>query len=159
MPCPPISPAFSVASASREDFDTLAELRITAMRESLERVGRFDPARARERLRCTFQPEHTRLILVQGKTIGFYATRPIHEGWQLDHLYLLPLHQGRGIGGAILRELCAEADARALTLRVGALKESRANRFYQQHGFTLAEAGEWDNYYQRPPTSPHAAPD
>jgi hypothetical protein len=31
------------------DFDSLVALRIAAMRESLERVGRFDPERARER--------------------------------------------------------------------------------------------------------------
>jgi len=33
------------------DFDELAALRIAAMRESFESVGRFDPERSRERLR------------------------------------------------------------------------------------------------------------
>lgn len=127
------------------------------MRESLERVGRFDQARARERLRNTFQPEQTRLILMNGEKIGFYATRPVEAGWQLDHLYIHPRHQSRGVGGAILRQLCAEADARGLTMLVGALKESVSNRFYQRHGFTLAEVGAWDNYYRRLPNSARAS--
>lgn len=135
----------------------LVELRIAAMRESLERVGRFDPARARERLRSTFQPEHTRLILMHGEKIGFYAVRSTEAGLQLDHLYIHPRFQSRGVGGAILQQLCVKADARGLTMLVGALKESASNRFYQRHGFTLAEVGEWDNYYRRIPARTHAA--
>lgn len=127
------------------------------MRESLERVGRFDPARARERLRSTFQPEHTRVILVEGEKIGFYATRPTDAGLQLDHLYIHPRFQSRGLGTAILRQLCAVADAGGLTMLVGGLKESASNRFYQRHGFTLAEVGEWDNYYRRLPAATRAA--
>jgi hypothetical protein len=36
-----------------------------------------------------------------------------------------------------------------MSLRVGVLRESDANRFYQRHGFELVDAGEWDNYYVR----------
>ncbi len=43
------SVAFSAVTAA--NFDELVAIRITAMRDSLERVGRFDPERARERLR------------------------------------------------------------------------------------------------------------
>lgn len=39
------------------DFEELVDFRMAAMRESLERVGRFDPTRARERLRSTFLTE------------------------------------------------------------------------------------------------------
>jgi len=37
-------------------------------------------------------------------------------------------------------------------LRVGALKASRSNSFYLQHGFKLQSQGEWDNYYALPPS-------
>lgn len=33
-----------------EDIESLVEIRIAAMRESLQKIGRFDPARARLRL-------------------------------------------------------------------------------------------------------------
>src|SRR5690349_5916162 len=92
------------------DFDALADLRVAAMRESLERVGRFDQTRARERLRSTFSPDHTRFIVVEGIKVGFYAARPSPEGLQLDHLYVHPAHQSRGIGGVVLRSIIEEAD-------------------------------------------------
>ena len=53
-----------ICMVTEADFDELASLRIAAMRESLERVGRFDPERARERLRATFDPMHTHGIVV-----------------------------------------------------------------------------------------------
>lgn len=44
------------------DFDGMVAIRIEALRESLERLGRFDPVRARERLAAGFAPEHMRHI-------------------------------------------------------------------------------------------------
>ena len=51
------------APVSELDLDELVSLRIVAMRESLERVGRFDPARARQRLADSFYPSDTWMIL------------------------------------------------------------------------------------------------
>ncbi len=48
--------AIALTTAKPEDFEALAALRIEAMRESLERIGRFDPARARERFNPASQP-------------------------------------------------------------------------------------------------------
>ena len=132
------------------DFDALADFRVAAMRESLERVGRFDPMRARERLRSSFSPEHTLFVVVEDAKVGFYATRPTPEGLQLDHLYVHPDYQGRGIGGIVLRSIISEADKRGIPVLVGALKESASNRFYQRHGFALSKEEDWDNYYVRP---------
>lgn len=84
--------------AKREDFEELTSLRIAAMRESLERVGRFDPVRARERLLKSFYPEETDFIRLDGENIGFYTFRRIEDGFSLDHLYVLPGYQSRGIG-------------------------------------------------------------
>ena len=120
------------------------------MRESLERVGRFDPQRARDRFLAHFEPAHTRHVVVDGARVGFVVARPQDDEWLLDHLYVLPSHQGQGIGAAVLRDVLASADARGRALRVGALRESDANRFYARHGFELVERTEWDNHYRRP---------
>jgi GNAT superfamily N-acetyltransferase len=142
--------AFTLAAARPEDFDALAALRIEAMRESLERIGRFDPVRARERLHSGFAPQHTRHIVVDGRRVGFVAVKPLVGELLLDHLYVKPDAQGRGIGASVLAHVLAEADAVALPVRVGALRGSAANRFYARHGFRLTERGEFDNHYVRP---------
>ena len=138
------------ANVASSDFEALADIRVAAMRESLERVGRFDPSRARERLRSTFSPEHTRFIIFEGVKVGFFAVRPSPEGAQLDHLYIHPNYQSRGIGGVALMSIIDDAEKRGVSIRVGALKESASNRFYLRHGFVLSSEGDWDNYYVRP---------
>ena len=146
--------AFRISGVVEADFEELAELRIASMRESLERVGRFDPARARERLRSSFSPEHTRFIEYDGVRVGFYAVRPSPEGLRLDHLYVHPSFQNRGIGAGVLKTILADADVQGRDVLVGALKESASNRFYQRHGFALTAEGEWDNYYVRSASKP-----
>jgi GNAT superfamily N-acetyltransferase len=142
--------AVQFAVAMPSDREALADLRVEAMRESLERVGRFDPARARERFLAGFVPEQTRHILVDGERVGFFVVKPHTEGLLLDHLYVRPLHQRRGIGAAVLAQVFAEAEPAGLSIRVGALRESESNEFYTRHGFIQVERSEFDNYYVRP---------
>ncbi len=119
------------------------------MRESLERIGRFDPVRARERFLSAFSPEHTRHIEFNGERIGFVVVKPHSQGLLLDHLYVHPFYQNKGVGTAVLAQVFAEADAAGLQVRVGALRGSESNRFYARHGFVQVEQGEFDNYYVR----------
>jgi GNAT superfamily N-acetyltransferase len=141
----------TLAPTSESDFDALVDLRIEAMRESLERAGRFDAVRARERFRSGFSPLYTKYIVCGATRVGFVAAKPQPEHLLLDHLYIRPEHQGQGIGGVVLQLVFAQADALDLPVKVGALRDSDSNRFYARHGFQLAERGEFDNYYLRPP--------
>ncbi|CAB3861361.1 GNAT family N-acetyltransferase [Achromobacter animicus] len=137
------------APAAEADFEALLALRIEAMRDSLERLGRFDPDRARERLRGTFRPECTWHIEEDGKRIGFYCLRPEGEGLRLDHLYVHPSAQGRGVGGQVLRRILQDADRRGVGVTLSALRGSDSNRFYRRHGFVQTGEGEWDIDYLR----------
>lgn len=138
------------APVGEADFDALLAIRIEAMRDSLERLGRFDPERARARLRATFRPDHAWFIERDGARIGFYALRPDGDGLRLDHLYVVPAAQGLGVGGQVLGRLLRDADLRGLPVRVGALRGSDSNRFYRRHGFEPVAESEWDIDYLRP---------
>lgn len=147
-------PALRYEPVGEADFEALLALRIEAMRPSLERLGRFDPQRARSRLRATFRPEHTWSIELDGQRVGFYALRPDGDGLRLDHLYLRPDASGQGLGGQVLRRILDEADRLGLPVRVGALRGSDSNRFYRRHGFVQTGEGEWDIDYLRPAPAP-----
>ncbi len=93
------------------------------MRPSLERIGRFDPERARARFRDTFRPKHTRLILdLAERLTGCVAFGPYDGALLLEHFYLVPEAQGRGVGSAVLRCLMSEADASAKAIRLDVLR-------------------------------------
>jgi len=127
------------------DAEALVLIRIAAMRDSLERIGRFDAHRALS----GFEPRHTRHIVKDGMPVGFVVVKPVDDGLLLDHLYVHPVCQGRGIGSQVLRRILAEAVRDNRCVRVGALKGSDSNRFYVRHGFELVEVAEWDHYYAR----------
>lgn len=143
-------PTLRAAPVVESDFEALLAIRIAAMQESLERLGRFDHERARARLRSTFRPDHTWFIERDGARVGFYALRPDGDGLRLDHLYVVPTAQGLGVGGQVLVRLLQDADSRGLPVRVGALRGSDSNRFYSRHGFVQVEESEWDIDYLRP---------
>ena len=95
-------------------------------RESLERVGRFDPARARvavsERLLC---PSAHAGSFRRASASGLSSFKPIDSGLLLDHLYLSPAAQGQGIGGAALKIVFAEADTKALPISCRRVERER----------------------------------
>jgi GNAT superfamily N-acetyltransferase len=142
----------ALASVTTSDFDQMVALRIDALRESLERLGRFDPVRARERLAAGFLPEYMRHIELNGERVGFLTLRPlpgqVHPTVQLDHLYIRPACQGRGIGAWALDWAKAQAVWQHCDITLSALKQSAANRFYLRHGFVQVTQGEFDLDYR-----------
>lgn len=137
------------------DFEAMLALRIRAMRPSLEALGRFDPERARQRLAEGFVPALMRHIVRGDERIGFTTLKPVDGGraLELDHLYVEPAHQGRGVGSWALDCAKSRADLARLPLQVEALKHSGANRFYRRHGFVEVGQGEWDVQYRRAPAA------
>lgn len=148
-PPPPPPPGVTLAPAGDGDFEALLALRMAAMQESLARVGRFDPQRARERLSRGYSPAHTRHILLHGVAVGFVVVVPRQHDWLIDHLYVHPSSQRRGIGSWVLRQVLADADAAHAAVSVTALKHSEARGLYLRHGFVLQAEGEWDSYFWR----------
>jgi ribosomal protein S18 acetylase RimI-like enzyme len=143
--------ALSYQTATADDADALASLRAAAMRESLERVGRFDLQRARERFLSNFVPALTQWI-VQGTTrVGFLVVERQADGMHLLHLYIHPSHQGQGVGAQVMQALCAEADAAQQSIDLAALRGSDANRFYQRYRFVAYGESEFDIFYLRRP--------
>lgn len=157
-----IDDLLSLQPVHEADFAAMAELRIAAMRDSLERLGRFDPQRARDRLRAGFAPAYMHHIVRDGQQrIGFVTLKPEpgENALRLDHLYLLPAHQGRGIGAWVLHWAMAQAYTRQCPLKLTALQRSDANRFYQRHGFELQAQDDLDVHYcWLPPAGPWAPP-
>ncbi len=150
----PVPPAYALQGAQADDFEDLLALRLRAMRQSLERLGRYDEQHARERLAANFDPAYTQHVVVDGRRVGFVVLKMLSHAMRLDHLYIDPAAQRQGLGHALLTRICAEADRRQLPVELVALKGSDANRFYLRHGFVATGDGEWDIDYVRLPQWP-----
>ncbi|MHC5906427.1 GNAT family N-acetyltransferase [Streptomyces sp. S6] len=141
---------WTTREATPADLDPLLDLRATVMRPDLERLGRYDEHRVRGRLRDAYDPAHTRIIEVDGETVGCVALRPAPEGDWLEHFYLAPGLHGQGIGSGVLGETLARTD-RPVHLNV--LQGSPARRLYERHGFVLDREDAVDVFLTRAPAS------
>lgn len=138
-----------IIDVNLSDAESLAELRVLAMRESLEALGRFDPIRARERFLSGFDPPLTKKAMIDGELVAFYVLKEETSWLYLDHLYVHPDFQSKNIGVRLLAVIIEKGCDLGKEIRLGALKGSRSNTFYLSHGFVKSHEEEFDNYYVR----------
>ncbi|QZI71689.1 GNAT family N-acetyltransferase [Pseudomonas protegens] len=148
--------SLSLLATTPHDLETLVQMRISAMRESLERIGRFDPQRARERFAASFAAERCHFILSDGQPVGFIQSQSHEDHLRLQHLYVMPQYQGRGLGAQALEPLLEHSTREQLPIHLDALRGSDSNRFYRRLGFVQVGESEWDTHYVRPADPPLA---
>jgi ribosomal protein S18 acetylase RimI-like enzyme len=74
----------------------------------------------------------------------------VHEDEQALHLIdisLLPEAQQHGIGTALLKALCVQADAKALPIRLHVAKNNPAQRLYTRLGFDVIAGADQTEVY------------
>jgi GNAT superfamily N-acetyltransferase len=128
---------WDIRPALVSDLEAAVELRAVVLRADLERLGRYDEQRVRQRLRDRFDPAHTWVIEVSGAFAGCVALRPSKDAHWLEHFYLAPHLQRSGIGSGVLRQLLESCDRRGVPVRLNVLQGSPARRLYERHGFSV----------------------
>jgi GNAT superfamily N-acetyltransferase len=142
---------WALRSAVAADFEVIAELRAVVMRADLERLGRYDEHRVRQRLRDSCFPQHTSIVMIDGEVAGCVTVRPAEGRQCLEHFYLAPHCQGRGLGSAVLRAVLERTDAQGATVGLNVLQGSAARRLYERHGFVVEAQDPVDVFMVRPP--------
>lgn len=128
---------WALRPATADDVEPIAELRAVVMRADLERLGRFDEGRVRQRFRDAFVADDLSVVEAEGRFVGCVALRRADDAYWLEHFFLDPTLQGRGLGSAVLRTLLDRADAEGVVVRLNVLQGSPARRLYERHGFVL----------------------
>lgn len=147
---PPVE-HWELRPATAADAGPIAELRAVVMRPDLERLGRYDEDRVRRRLYDSFSTLYTSVILVDGRFAGSVTVRPADSGRLLEHFYLAPHLQGRGLGSAVLGAVLDRAGAEGEPVRLNVLRGSAARRLYERHGFVMESEDAVDVFMVRAP--------
>lgn len=130
----------SLRPALADDAEWIAELRADVLRADLERLGRYDDIRVRQRFRDAFDSTHTRIIVVDGTDVGSVAIRPESGARWLEHFYIATSHQGRGVGSRIMAMVLGDA----VLYRLNVLQGSPARSLYERYGFVLERQDDVD---------------
>lgn len=145
-----------IRPATPADAEALADLRVRAMRPILERIGRFDPVRARDRFLNSFRPEDTQVLTDGDRILGVVVVRVRPDHLYLDHLYIDPMAQGHGLGHQVLGDLKRAARTAERPIRLIALSDTRAAAFYRANGFQEVSRDALDTLYEWSPSPPSA---
>jgi N-acetylglutamate synthase-like GNAT family acetyltransferase len=137
--------------ATEADFEYIVDLSIRTMRAHLERIGRYDPARRRARMRQHLDAGSLHVIAREDAVLGCCGLYDRGTRLELHSVFLEPALQGGGLGAAVFAALCAEHPGRAWWIEV--LKESPARRFWERQGFVLTGEAPFDWMLERQATS------
>lgn len=121
-------------AATRQTF---LELQFKAMRQSY---------------RSAFPQAESLVILQGGQPVGRMVVHRTKTEIRLVDLALLPVQRERGIGTALLKDLCAESIRTRIPVRLQVFLDNRARRLYERLGFVrLGVEGCYEQMEWRPP--------
>ena len=132
--------------ARLDDMAALSRLHRKTVHESLNYLPELHSA---EEDLAFFEGQlypHNEIWIVEedGAVLGYAAHSP---GW-LNHLYVHPDHQGRGVGDVLVRRVKADDDHLQLW---SFQKNDRARSFYERRGFVLEQLTDGEHNEEHEP--------
>ena len=126
------------------DFDELSSLVAVAVRESVadnEEDSKFlieDIVLSLKKWQTSDSESFHGKYSVEGAVVGFVIVK---EYWNLSHLFVLPCHQGHGIGRHLLREAVNACRDKSPRRKIQLNSSINAAGFYAAMGFTQTGPG------------------
>ncbi|ASA22834.1 GNAT family N-acetyltransferase [Paenibacillus donghaensis] len=127
----------TLRQSQNSDVETIADLRAIVLRDDLTRLGRFDEEKVRQRFRSAFDSVHTWIIETDASFIGCVAFKPTVDGYLLEHFYIHPAYQNKGVGSQVLKNLLEQNDVKGKRVSLNVLQGSTARRLYERFGFKI----------------------
>ncbi len=126
-------PNITLRHATESDWDFLAAVHETCMRDyAVQTWGTWFPE---PRDACRL--EIHQIIQSDDGEIGCIAVAEEPDAVMLEKLYVLPTHQGRGVGTLLLRGLIESAHASGKPIRLRVLRVNPARQLYERNGFKV----------------------
>jgi GNAT superfamily N-acetyltransferase len=135
----------TLRKATANDSEFAYRAKRAAFKEYVEKVWGWDEDEQRRLHERRFIAQDFRVITLDGSDIGILAMVVASDCVEVNQLFLLPEHQGKGIGRRCMLMIMEEARRLRLPVRLRVLKVNpRALEFYKRLGFT--RTGETDTH-------------
>jgi GNAT superfamily N-acetyltransferase len=138
--------SLTLRGARPDDSEFAYRTMRAALRGYVEQVWGWDEAEQWKLYDRRFEAHDVRIISIAGSDVGVMAIAIATDCMHLHQLFILPEHQGRGIGRRCMLLILEEARRLGLPVRLRVLKiNPRALAFYERLGF--ARTGETETHY------------
>jgi GNAT superfamily N-acetyltransferase len=135
----------TMREATPSDSDFAFRVKRAAFREYVEKVWGWDESGQRRLHDQRFASQEFRVISLAGVDVGVMALNIAADCVRVHQLFILPEHQGTGVGRKCMLLVMEEATQLRLPVRLRVLKVNpRALAFYARLGFACT--GETDSH-------------
>jgi ribosomal protein S18 acetylase RimI-like enzyme len=135
----------SVRKAHASDREFLFGLHVATMRDYVGQTWGWDDGEQRRMFDEHFNTTDVDVIECDGKAIGMQVVSTTQDSLELDNIEILPEHQGRGYGSALIGDILRRARATRRQVHLQVLKVNPARALYTRLGFELT--GETQTHY------------
>lgn len=143
--------ALSIRKTQATDSEFVFAVKKAAFREYVEQIWGWDDTYQRDLHNRRFDSQGIRIIQLHGTDVGFLSTRNTPDTFKVEQLYILPEHQGKGIGAACMKRIIDDANREQKPVTLQVLKiNTRATAFYQRLGFTIVDENATHFQMKRP---------
>lgn len=135
---------YSFRQATDADYDFLYKLHVLALRPYVEPLWGWEKTWQQEYFARKFDPLKRKIIQIEGWDAGVLVVEHYARQLYIALIEIMPEFQGRGVGTAIITELCGQARACNKVVTLHVLKSnSPARRLYERLGFVIAGEEEY----------------
>lgn len=127
----------TLRAAGPDDKRFAYDVRRAALREYVERVWGWDEDHQWQLHDRRFREQDVQIITLNGEDVGILSVAETPDCVFVNQLYILPEHQGQGIGRKCMLTVMERATSLGLPVRLQVMKVNpRAVAFYRRLGFT-----------------------
>lgn len=120
------------------DRDFIYATRHEGFRAYAEAVwGPWDEAHHQAAVDRDVREQPFEIVERAGVAVGYRCVLRHADHWFLDEIAVVAGERGRGLGGRLVRDLCAEVTAAGCELRLSVLEVNPAQRLYARLGFRV----------------------
>ena len=129
------SPPFGLRPATDADLPFMYHAHCLGLGPYILQIRGWDEEKERAFFFGRFSASDCKVIVVDGQPAGFVRIEDNGDYLRLDYVVLLPEHQRRGIGGAIVSDLLHQAQQRGVPVKLNVLRVNPAKALYERLGF------------------------
>jgi GNAT superfamily N-acetyltransferase len=141
-------------TACSEDFVFARNLYFETMRGMIELLFGWDQTREERNFAGFFKVEEVRIIIADGKDVGWIQEQVEDRTINLGSFYVMPAMQRRGIGTNVLDILLARAADQSKAMTLAVVKINPARLFYEKCGFRITHEDQHKFYMRVDPRGP-----
>jgi ribosomal protein S18 acetylase RimI-like enzyme len=135
----------SLRPASDLDFEFAFQVKKDALGPYIEQVWGWDETFQRRFHLNDWAQRRPEIVECDGQAVGTLDVVRHPDHLYIGDFYLLPSHQRRGIGSALLSRVLRQADRAKLPVRLEFLKVNPVRSLYERHAFRIT--GESPTHY------------